>query len=1118
MPEVIRISHSERIVPTSDFPYASWSFAEFNPIQSTIVDQKLYETESNIAIAAATSCGKTIMGELFMSHEVRKNHGKALYVGPLKALAKEKENDWTDEKHHFKDLNISICTGDFRLTQKRVDELDQADVIVMTPEMLASRCRNQESEKSHFLSQVGVIVFDESHLLTVPNRGDHIEVALMKMVEINPKIRIVFLSATMPNVDEICRWLSELTKRDTYYLESDYRPCPLHIHYECYYDGEKSYDAVELQKVGTALGIIEHYCDDKFLVFVHSKKAGKKVLEQLRRHKIESDFHNADLALATRLKLENRFRTDPKLRVLVSTSTLAWGCYAHGSKLLLPNGSLKSVESISVGDSLLCPVKNEFKPRSVVRVKDFESEISYFVKLESGEEMVVSKDHVFFGANHRNSPDWVGVLDLKPGDFVAIPSDLGLFDKTSEFNRFWYFIGFAFGDGCLCDVGLHADGSRKALLDLCLGKNDPHAEWLVKNFNQEFDTQLCSTTDSNGVEHLVTKTKSVVDMYLKYLPLGRKDGNHDIPLELYGDQNRITNFLRGWFDADGGMENHSNDNWSVGLSCISKDAIESARALLLGFGIRSSFGKKRMKDTCINGRLQKAKRKWSYRLRIFGHHNISVFADKIGFTHNDKNRKLQDYLASIDKSKSTKDLLPARGLLREHLKVNGLKGSDLRKICNIDLWNSCYLQDCKRETIQKLLDQTNIKTPLNNLMDLPIYWSRVKQINQRKIATFREIEVEDPHAYIGNGVISHNCNLPARRVIILGVHRGLTEVENYDIQQMIGRSGRPAYDPQGDAYILIPERTQKETIAKLRKPTKITSQLLAYVGTEDKPHYKTLAFHLVSEIYSGSITTKEGFHDWFKKSLAHHQNHSFDDALIDKVIDQLVNCYAITLEDGQYKATNIGKIASIFYYSPFDVSDLRRNFKQIFENKLEKDDHAIALALGNVDSYRWGITSRDERENMATFTSLVKHKFGEKFYTESSLKYAYAYHNMLLGKYNVESFSAIQSTLRADCDRMMQVLKAIDSMSARWGKQDYLKLLQQRLTYGVQEYLLDLCQIPDVGKARAERLWNAGVKTLKDFTQCDSVYLSKVMKVTQQAAGESLNAAKGLVNKKLVEE
>lgn len=1116
MPEVIRVYDSEHLLSTSECEYGSWGFSQFNPVQSAIVSAKLYDQGNNIAIAAATSCGKTVMAEMFMSHDVRSKGGKAIYVGPLKALAKEKEQDWTQEAHHFSDLNISICTGDYRLTQKRVKELDAADVIIMTPEMLASRARNEHSEKSHFLRSTNCLVFDESHLLTVPSRGDHIEVALMKMVEINPEVRIVFLSATMPNVDEICQWLCKLTNRDTYYLESSYRPCPLNVHYQCYYDGDRKYEDVEAQKVGTALGIIEYYHDDKFLVFVHTKRTGKMMMEHLKRHGIDSEFHNADLGLTARLKLEKKFKEDPKFRVLVATSTLAWGCYKHGSRVVMSDGSLKNVEFVQAGDRLLSPVEGAFVPKKVVKAKSFHKESGYFIKLECGDTMIVSPDHIFFAAIQRDSPNWVEVSQLREGDFVATPSDLNLWGADIPIDRFWYLLGLSFGDGCLCDCGIHADGSQKALYDLCLGVRDDFCNFVVHTFNEEFDTSFEAKDDINGIPHLTTKRRDVVDAFLQFLPLGRKTGEQDIPMELFKDQRRVRSFVRGLFDADGGVEYHNKSNSSVGLSNISKKVIESVRTILLGFGIRSSFGRKRMKDVVINGRYQPPVRKWSYRLRVFGRENLAKFKSCIGFSHVQKNMELEKFLGTKSKG-GEKDLVPARQLLVDHIEINGLTGNDFRRITSVDLWNPLHKQDCLRKTLRKLLDNTKIKTQLNDLVDSPIYWSRVCEIRPCPGTEFRELELEEPHAYIGNGVISHNCNLPARRVIVTGVHRGLSWVENYDIQQMIGRAGRPAYDPQGDAYILVPENTKNETIAKLRKKSKIESQLLSYVGTEEKPHYKVLAFHLVSEIYSGNITTKDGFHEWFRKSLAHYQDQSFDDKLIDVVIDQLVACYAITVENGEYKATNIGKVASIFYFSPFDVSDLRRNFKHLFENGREKDDHAVSMALGNIDSFRWGITSRDERDQMGPFSSLIKRKFGEYFYTDSVLKAGYAYHNMLNGKYNVPAFAALQAGLRVDSDRTLQVLKALDSMSARWGQQEYFKVLQKRLTYGVTSNLIDLCQIPDVGKARAERLWAAGIRSLDDFANTDAGTLSKVMKVTAKAANTALSEAKSLQVKKSVE-
>jgi len=676
MPRVIPIGDAEDLVKTKDFPYAYWKFTEFNPVQSRLMET--YQGNSNIAIAAATSAGKTVCAEMYMSYEVRERKGKTLYVGPLKALAKEKENDWKNPDHHFHDLNISICTGDFRLTKARIKELDRADIIVMTPEMLASRCRNHKSEKSHFLKDIGTVIFDESHLLTVPNRGDHIEVALMKLTDINPDVRIVLLSATMPNVDEICDWVSHITDRDTYYLESEYRPCPLNVWYETYYDGDRGYDDKEAQKVGTAAGIVEYYPDDKFLIFVHTKRTGKLMLETLKRCKIKAEFHNADLALDKRMKLEKSFKEDKDFRVIVATSTLAWG-----------------------------------------------------------------------------------------------------------------------------------------------------------------------------------------------------------------------------------------------------------------------------------------------------------------------------------------------------------------------------------------------------------------------------------------------LNMPARRVIITGVHRGLSEVENYDIWQMIGRSGRVGLDPRGDAYVLVPESTKKETIARIKKKRRIESTLLEYVGTAEQPHYKTLAFHIVAEIHQGNVKTKEGFHDWYKYSLAHHQDLNFGDSEIDSTIDLLQKYKVIYVDKdtGEYKCAPVGIVASIFYYSPFDVSDLKRNFSWVFDGHRDNDDFAVAMALGSVDSHKFGIVNKDERGEMDSFRKKVESTFGDTRFTTGAIKAGAAYFNMMRGRV-APHLMAFQSMLQSDLDRKFQVIHAVDSMSEKWGRTDWFNTLNMRIRYGVTSDLVDLCGIPNVGAARARRLKDKRIKSVEDFLSYSDKDLAAIMKCNVKLAEEAKQGAR----------
>ena len=63
--------------------------------------------------------------------------------------------------------------------------------------------------------------------------------------------------------------------------------------------------------------------------------------QALKQAGITTEFHNADLDKKSRNLLENRFRNELIPRIVVATSTLAWGCYAKGTLVLADNGIKK---------------------------------------------------------------------------------------------------------------------------------------------------------------------------------------------------------------------------------------------------------------------------------------------------------------------------------------------------------------------------------------------------------------------------------------------------------------------------------------------------------------------------------------------------------------------------------------------------------------------------------------------------------------------------------------------------------------------------------------------------------------------------------------------------------
>jgi superfamily II helicase len=313
------------LVPTSQFPYLKFKFEHFNPVQSEVF--KYYDKDVNCVVAAATSAGKTTVAEMFMAHSISQGK-KAIFLSPLKAVSQEKYEDWTDSSHDWSKLNISIVTGDYALTDARVEELNKANVIIMTTEMLDSRTRRMLIEKNFWLNDCGVVVCDESHLLCVRDRGDKLESAIMRFTRQNPLCRIVFLSATMSNVDELARWLSSLNNKKSELINSDYRPIRLDIYYEPY-DDYGNYQTVEQNKIKKTieLGLQKYALNQQVLVFVHSKKTGKIIYDMFLNKGIkpnEIDYHYGDLDLKTRVNVEKRTKSK-EIKILISTSTLAWG-------------------------------------------------------------------------------------------------------------------------------------------------------------------------------------------------------------------------------------------------------------------------------------------------------------------------------------------------------------------------------------------------------------------------------------------------------------------------------------------------------------------------------------------------------------------------------------------------------------------------------------------------------------------------------------------------------------------------------------------------------------------------------------------------------------------------
>lgn len=181
----------------STYPYIK----DFNPAQKAVIESGYLEDKSNYIISIPTASGKTVLGALPALKTIL-NGGKAVYAAPLLSIQNEKVKEFRAFEEH------GIKVG---------KHPSSADLSVMVFESFDTLTRFSWN----VLRDVDTLIIDEFHMIGEFNRGPTLEAAITRAKIINPNMRIIALSATLRNIEEIEGWL------DGKCVEHYYRPVPL---------------------------------------------------------------------------------------------------------------------------------------------------------------------------------------------------------------------------------------------------------------------------------------------------------------------------------------------------------------------------------------------------------------------------------------------------------------------------------------------------------------------------------------------------------------------------------------------------------------------------------------------------------------------------------------------------------------------------------------------------------------------------------------------------------------------------------------------------------------------------------------------------------------------------
>lgn len=194
---------------------ASW---EFFPSQISAIERGLLQSLGTFSLQMPTGAGKTALCETLLYWHARHTDSEvAVLIVPYRSLASELRASVV-KRLNAMGISARCVYGGTVPSGDEVQELDGARVVVATPEALSGLI----GADSGFFRRVSLVICDEGHLLDGEGRGVSLELLLARMRSREGGApRFVFVSAIVPNIEEIHAWLGGQPES---VVRSDYRP------------------------------------------------------------------------------------------------------------------------------------------------------------------------------------------------------------------------------------------------------------------------------------------------------------------------------------------------------------------------------------------------------------------------------------------------------------------------------------------------------------------------------------------------------------------------------------------------------------------------------------------------------------------------------------------------------------------------------------------------------------------------------------------------------------------------------------------------------------------------------------------------------------------------------
>ncbi|NJE54015.1 ATP-dependent DNA helicase [Thermococcus sp. 21S9] len=353
--------------------------------------------------------------------------------------------------------------------------------------------------------------------------------------------------------------------------------------------------------------------------------------------------------------------------------------------------------------------------------------------------------------------------------------------------------------------------------------------------------------------------------------------------------------------------------------------------------------------------------------------------------------------------------------------------------------------------------------------------------------------------------LSAGVNLPSFRVIIRDTKRyagfGWTDIPVLEIQQMMGRAGRPRYDKYGEAIIVArtdePGKLMERYIRG--KPEKLFSMLA------NEQAFRSQVLALITNFGIKSFPELVRF---LERTFYAHQRKDLSslEYKAKDVVYFLIENEFIDLDlDDSFMPLPFGKRTSQLYIDPLTAKKFKDAFPAIERNP---NPFGIFQLIASTPDMATLTARRREMEDYLDLAYELEDKLYASipYYEDSrfqgflgQVKTA----KVLLDWINEVPEARIYETYLIDPGDLYRLLELADWLmyslielyklfEPKEEILNYLRDLHLRLRHGVREELLELVRLPNIGRKRARALYNAGFTSVEAIANAKPAELLEV--------------------------